>query len=120
VKKEDKMHSGRGGAYSRCASLLAIWHKNSFSSSHCANEALSLAVTLLLSTKMGSIAYHFHRTSVYTLSQGRMARAWSDFEQSNLLTWLFVGGLSFLLVALAALYASIEIHCRNAVKRALA
>jgi hypothetical protein len=44
------------------------------------------------------------------------ARAWGDFEQSNLITWLFVGGLSFLLVALAALYASIEIHRRNAVK----
>jgi hypothetical protein len=45
------------------------------------------------------------------------ARAWSDFEQSNLSTWLFVGGLSFLLVALAALYSSIEIYRRNAVKR---
>ncbi len=44
-------------------------------------------------------------------------RAWSDFEQSNLITWLFVGGLSFLLVALAALYVSIEIHRRNVVKR---
>src|SRR5437660_12653759 len=44
------------------------------------------------------------------------ARAWSDFEQSNLITWLFVGGLSFLLVALAVLYVSIEIHRRNAVK----
>ncbi|MDQ6660469.1 MAG: hypothetical protein M3Z24_05835 [Chloroflexota bacterium] len=44
------------------------------------------------------------------------ARAWGDFEQSNAITWLFVGGLSFLLVALAALYASIEIHRRNAVK----
>ncbi len=44
------------------------------------------------------------------------ARAWSDFERSNLITWLFVGGLSFLLVALAALYASIEIHRRNVVK----
>jgi hypothetical protein len=44
------------------------------------------------------------------------ARAWSNFDQSNLSTWLFVGGLSFLLVALAALYASIEIHRRNAVK----
>jgi hypothetical protein len=43
------------------------------------------------------------------------ARAWSDFEQSNLITWLFVGGLSFLLVALAALYVSIEIHRRNVV-----
>ena len=44
------------------------------------------------------------------------ARAWSDFEQSNLITWLFVGGLSFLLVAIAALYASIELHRRNVVK----
>jgi hypothetical protein len=44
------------------------------------------------------------------------ARAWGDFEQSNAITWLFVGGLSFLLVVLAVLYASIEIHRRNAVK----
>jgi hypothetical protein len=44
------------------------------------------------------------------------ARAWNDFDQSNLSTWLFVGGLSFLLVALAALYVSIEIHRLNAVK----
>jgi hypothetical protein len=44
------------------------------------------------------------------------ARAWSDFEQSNLITWLFVGGLSFLVVALAVLYVSIEIHRRNVVK----
>ncbi len=44
------------------------------------------------------------------------ARAWGDFEQSNTITWLFVGGLSFLVVALAALYAGIEIHRRNAVK----
>ena len=43
-------------------------------------------------------------------------RAWGDFEQSNAITWLFVGGLSLLLVALAALYASMEIHRRNAVK----
>lgn len=43
-------------------------------------------------------------------------RAWSDFEQSNAITWPFVGGLSLLLVALAALYASMEIHRRNAVK----
>ena len=44
------------------------------------------------------------------------ARAWSDFGQSKLITWLFVGGLSCLLVALAALYLSIKIHRRNAVK----
>jgi len=44
------------------------------------------------------------------------ARAWGDFEQSNALTWLFVGGLSLLLVAIAALYASMEIHRRNVEK----
>ncbi|HEX6108146.1 MAG TPA: hypothetical protein VFZ02_01940 [Ktedonobacteraceae bacterium] len=44
------------------------------------------------------------------------ARAWSDFNQSNPLTWFFVGGLSFLLVALVVLYISLEIHRRNAVK----
>ncbi|GAC1461361.1 MAG: hypothetical protein PVS3B3_35820 [Ktedonobacteraceae bacterium] len=44
------------------------------------------------------------------------ARAWGDFKQSNAITWLFVSGLSFLLVALAALYASIELHRRNVVK----
>jgi hypothetical protein len=44
------------------------------------------------------------------------ARAWGDFQQSNPTTWLFVGGLSFLLVALAVLYAGIEIR-RNALKR---
>lgn len=44
------------------------------------------------------------------------ARAWSDFEQSSLSTWLFVSGISFLLLALAVLYASIELHRRNTVK----
>ncbi|HWZ19116.1 MAG TPA: hypothetical protein VNW73_09995 [Ktedonobacteraceae bacterium] len=44
------------------------------------------------------------------------ARAWSDFDQSNPLTWFFVGGLSFLFMAIAVLYLSIEIHRRNAVK----
>jgi hypothetical protein len=44
------------------------------------------------------------------------ARAWGDFKQSNAITWLFVGGLSFLLLALATLYTSIEIYHRNAVK----
>src|SRR2546429_7376502 len=44
------------------------------------------------------------------------ALAWSDFALSNPLTWLFVGGLSFLLVALAVLYISIEMYRRNVVK----
>lgn len=44
------------------------------------------------------------------------AFSWSDFAVSNPLTWLFVGGLTFLLVALAVLYVSMEIRRRNAVK----
>ena len=44
------------------------------------------------------------------------AFAWSGFDSAKPLTWLFVGGLSFLLVALATLYISIEIHRRNVVK----
>ena len=44
--------------------------------------------------------------------------SWSDFALSNTLTWLFVGGLTFLLVALAILYVSLEIHRRNAGKDA--
>lgn len=44
------------------------------------------------------------------------ARAWNNFDQSNVNTWLFVGGLSFLLVAFAVLYAGIEMQRRNAVK----
>jgi hypothetical protein len=43
-------------------------------------------------------------------------RAWSDFAQSNPSTWLFVGGLSLLLAALAALYLGIELRRRNLVK----
>src|SRR5436305_8396234 len=43
------------------------------------------------------------------------ARAWSDFEQSNAITWLFVGGLGFMLVAIVALYLGCEIHRRNRV-----
>jgi len=38
-----------------------------------------------------------------------------DFAPSNPLTWLFVGGLTFLLVAIAALYLGCEIHRRNMV-----
>lgn len=45
-----------------------------------------------------------------------IVRAWSNFKPSNLSTWLFVGGLSFLLIALAALYTGIELHRRNVVK----
>lgn len=44
------------------------------------------------------------------------AFSWSDFAASNPLTWLFVGGLSFLLLALAVLYACNEIFRRNAVE----
>lgn len=45
------------------------------------------------------------------------ARAWSNFEQSNPITWFFVGGLGFLLVAIATLYVSMEMRRRNVVQR---
>jgi hypothetical protein len=37
-----------------------------------------------------------------------IVRAWSDFKSGNATTWLFVGGMSMLLVALALLYAILE------------
>ena len=43
------------------------------------------------------------------------AFSWSDFDQSNPLTWLFVGGLGFMLLAIVALYIGCEIHRRNMV-----
>jgi len=36
------------------------------------------------------------------------ARAWGDFKQDRPMTWIFVGGLSILLVALLGLYAAME------------
>lgn len=45
------------------------------------------------------------------------ARAWSNFDQSKPITWLFIGGLSFLLVAIVGLYISIEMYRRNAIHR---
>jgi hypothetical protein len=41
------------------------------------------------------------------------ARAWSDFNTSNPLTWAFVGGLLLLLVGVAALYLSMEAQRRR-------
>jgi hypothetical protein len=41
-----------------------------------------------------------------------VARAWDEFDKSNPLTWLFVCGLAFLLVASAALYTMMEHRCR--------
>jgi hypothetical protein len=35
-------------------------------------------------------------------------RAWGDFRQDRPMTWIFVGGLSLLLVALLGLYAAME------------
>ena len=49
-------------------------------------------------------------------SRREAGRIVPDGRESNLSTWLFIGGLSFLLAALAALYVSIELHRRNAVK----
>ena len=35
-------------------------------------------------------------------------RAWSDFDPAHPNTWLFVGGVSVLLVAVVALYVSLK------------
>lgn len=43
-----------------------------------------------------------------------VARAWGDFNQSNILTWLFVGGISLLLISVLALYVSMELRRREA------
>jgi hypothetical protein len=43
------------------------------------------------------------------------AFAWSGFALSKPLTWFFVGGLTFLLLAIAALYPGSELHRRNAI-----
>jgi hypothetical protein len=45
------------------------------------------------------------------------AFAWSDFAPSNPITWLFVGGLSFMLVAISALYLGCELYRRNMIPR---
>ena len=47
------------------------------------------------------------------------AFAWSGFVLSNPLTWLFVGGLTVLLVAIAVLYSGCELYRRNRVPRHL-
>lgn len=38
-----------------------------------------------------------------------VARAWSNFDQSNPLTWMFVGGMGLLLVIIVVVYAWVEI-----------
>ena len=43
------------------------------------------------------------------------AFAWSGFDSAKPLTWLFVGGLTFLLLAIAALYPGSELHRRNTI-----
>src|SRR5207247_5614001 len=42
---------------------------------------------------------------------------WADFAPSNAITWLFIGGLAFLLVAIAALYLGCELYRRNRLTR---
>jgi hypothetical protein len=39
-----------------------------------------------------------------------VVRAWSNFKSGNATTWLFVGGMSMLLVALALLYVILELE----------
>jgi hypothetical protein len=40
------------------------------------------------------------------------ARAWNEFEPTNALTWLFVGGMAVLLVAVVALYLALELRLK--------
>ena len=42
------------------------------------------------------------------------AISWGDFDQSKLATWMFVGGLAFLLITLPILYFLMESKLRNA------
>jgi hypothetical protein len=37
-----------------------------------------------------------------------VARAWSNFDQSNPLTWIFVGGMTVLLLIIAVVYGQVE------------
>ena len=39
-----------------------------------------------------------------------VARSWANFDQSRPLTWGFVGGMAFLMVAIGALYVSMELR----------
>jgi hypothetical protein len=42
-----------------------------------------------------------------------VARAWSDFNQSNILTWVFIGGIALLLIGVLALYVAMESRRRK-------
>lgn len=68
-----------------------------------ANIAVALdsrwsAATVLLESKMVG----------FGLIAIGVVRAWGDFDPSNALTWLFVGGMALYLLAILVLYASIE------------
>ncbi len=41
-------------------------------------------------------------------------RAWGDFDQANLMTWVFIGGMTALLLALGGLYLAMEGRRRTA------
>jgi hypothetical protein len=42
-----------------------------------------------------------------------VARAWGDFNQNNILTWFFVGGIALLLLSVLALYVAMELRRRK-------
>jgi len=44
-----------------------------------------------------------------------VVRAWSDFNPSNILTWVFIGGIVLLLVGVLALYIPMESRRRKMV-----
>jgi len=47
-----------------------------------------------------------------------VVRAWSDFNPSNILTWLFIGGILLLLLGVLALYFTMQSRRRSAVAAA--
>jgi hypothetical protein len=42
-----------------------------------------------------------------------VVRAWGDFDQSRITTWLFIGGISLLLLSALALYVAMEMRRRR-------
>jgi len=46
-----------------------------------------------------------------------VVRAWTEFDRSNPITWLYVTGLAATLAALAVLYAAMERLARDRVAR---
>jgi hypothetical protein len=42
-----------------------------------------------------------------------VARAWDNFDKANVLTWLFVGGMTLLLAIIVSVYGGLEMLRRK-------